>query len=1532
MTKIGNIIGKYLFRIIEWMIIGIILFLFAIRTPQFQTFLGKQATRFLSKEMGHTIRIGRIDIPFYNRLTLQDVFAEDGNNDTLLDVHQIKLSVRFLSIALRTINVKSVSLEKGKAYLRRDSIDGKFNYQYLIDYFKSDKKKKKMRPFTIKVGRLSLANFHFKLDDDRKVRIPFGVDYAHLDVKDIFLTMKDVKMKGVDLQGTISHLSFREQSGFVLSRLSTQFGLSQKGMFYDHLQLTTPQTSAVLPKLYFKMKGLKRFRTFVDDVSFDAILSQSKVSMKDVAYFAPRLKGMEEQVVVSATVLDRIKDLKIRNLLLDIRNKTTLSADLQLPDFRKLSSESIRENIHYAYIDLQELNDLKLPIGGSEAQRLNLNEIVQRFGYVDVRDLQTDGTYHDFSVKLKQVYTSIGTAQMNNWMDFIYQGDGVVAFQAREQMDSILKVNDFDLGTLIDNKLFGLTTGAFSLNGSFSKTNGIALENIKGNVSRFTFKEYAYKNIHIDNGTYSNKKVGGEVQIQDDNADLDFRGNLDFNERQSYLAEVDVTHLNLNRLNLIVSDSVYLIQGNLKADVEGDGLSSYHGNIRLSDFCVSQGNREFHAERAILSLLEDGDDNLMTLQSDVLDATLRGKIRYNDVVDEIKEVLAYSLPLLAEDAKKQKMKAPHSSLGSKFDFRFNLKAMNPILNMFVADMRISNGTKVFGDFSSLDTHLDLTLQSPELSVGKLRTKNVNLTHDFSQTGATLRYTMSQFYLNDSISPFESFIFVAKGTTDDLNSYVRWGKKDIDLSNIRWKSTFRAWDDFTFTIDKSLFTLNTHDWVLPRETSISYQQGDWLINDFELTHEDQYITIDGEYSKKEGKDLDICVSNLELKEVTSIFSLEMEIQGIANGEFHLSNEFNSFQFYGNTTIDKLVLNQIEVGDLNFIGRWNKPNKAIAIDGELIFRQNKTFNIHGNYYTARKKNNLDFVLDFDHTKIDFLNVFMDPEVISNIRGELTGNAHVKGELNNLSVEGSVNLEHGNVKVGMFGVNYGFSGKVNINNDLIYFDNLPLLDEKGSRGMLTGSILHDHFKNFNFDVFIGLDDVVAKDGTNNVGFLAMNTGYQDGTIYYGKAFVNGWVGIGGYLDNLNVEVNLKTRKNTSVVIPMYGAEEVDDILSYHIKHSDTLKKHDVSDANKLSVRLNLNFDLNPDASIKLVFDEQTEEEIAATGNGNISIRMSKEMPLSMQGNYVIDQGYYNFVYNPIRKRFLVEKGSSITWHGGGPTEADLNIRALYKVNTDVSTISPELESSSSSSSTQNVDAVINVKGDLEAPQLSFELNAPSASESVKAQLDRINSDNDELNKQFFMLLLTGHFQAQNAGISGIGNGGTNAALEAISGQINNLLDAVSKDVRLNVDLRSDDLSGKNSQAIGFKTGLLNNKLIIKGNVGVENNTSGSDQRNTSFIGDLSLEYVIDNAGNFTVKVFNESNSFSAIQDKELGMFTQGIGLVYSESFNKFKNTNFANFIADFFRRNKYFEYTKRRRKTLLPEFQNNAIIEEKKYPDEN
>ena len=199
---------------------------------------------------------------------------------------------------------------------------------------------------------------------------------------------------------------------------------------------------------------------------------------------------------------------------------------------------------------------------------------------------------------------------------------------------------------------------------------------------------------------------------------------------------------------------------------------------------------------------------------------------------------------------------------------------------------------------------------------------------------------------------------------------------------------------------------------------------------------------------------------------------------------------------------------------------------------------------------------------------------------------------------------------------------------------------------------------------------------------------------------------------------------------------------------------------------------------------------------------------------------------------------------------------------------------------------------------PKNAFDIKAPNAPETGKGLINRVVNDEDELNRQFFSLLLLRKFQP----LKGTITAGGSAALDMAESQINAILGQVSKDYDLNFNSAMDELLGENSLEFGVSKSFLEDRLIVSGSFGIENRlnstseNSTGDQLRTGFIGDVFVEYLINEAGTFRATAFNQSNTNSL--DDNAGPFTQGAGLSYHEDFNNSKDFKLLQYFFDIFR----------------------------------
>ena len=119
-------------------------------------------------------------------------------------------------------------------------------------------------------------------------------------------------------------------------------------------------------------------------------------------------------------------------------------------------------------------------------------------------------------------------------------------------------------------------------------------------------------------------------------------------------------------------------------------------------------------------------------------------------------------------------------------------------------------------------------------------------------------------------------------------------------------------------------------------------------------------------------------------------------------------------------------------------------------------------------------------------------------------------------------------------------------------------------------------------------------------------------------------------------------------------------------------------------------------------------------------------------------------------------------------------------------------------------------------------------------------------------------------------------------ISQQLSNILGSVTNNSNWNLgaNISTGDEGWNNAEYEGLLSGrLLNNRLLLNGQFGYRDNA----QATTSFIGDFDLQYLIFPNGNFSVRVYNQTNDRYFTRDS---MNTQGLGLILKKDFSSWRD----------------------------------------------
>lgn len=1532
MAKLLKITGRIIGITFEWILILILFLAFAVHTSSFQTFITQKITNYLSKELDTEIKIDKISIVFINRLAIDGLLIKDQKNDTLAYISTLYVTLDEINPEHKLI-INKVDLEKSTFHLSRDKKTGDYNYWFITDYFESSKKTKS-KTLGVHLKEIHLTDVSLDYDDNRKYYSDFGMDYDHLKIRNIHLDINNMSVKDGVYKGFISKLSATEKSGFILNNLTGYATVSPEGIHIKRLGITTPLTSIYAHKLNMNMHSLQDVYTFEDSVSFDASLNYCKVSMKDISLFAPALEGMDQIVYLKANVTRKIGNLKIANLDLKTGHNTHLEGDIVLPDFNHFEQSFFNERIDYAYVSIKDLKQIKLPVNNKN-RYIKFDEYVERLQYFETKNVSVDGHHDEFVFAAKKLNTALGSFELDNGISFEKnQAHNSYTFKQSLSDNYDVKVDSFKIGKFLNNNDLGIIDGIFSLSGEAYSLADIHFDTIGGDIDRFDYLGYSYKDIKIKNGKLvDNVFEATSIDVHDPNLVLSYHGKIDFKGKQSMDFEIDIEHAVLENLNITHAENSNL-SAKLSVKMDGDQLNNISGRINLLDnLKYSEGNKKIDVPKLTIDIKRLPSTDYLEINSALGYIKIDGKVDFKTIIPELENQVSKLFPAIIPP----KYRKPQKGVQKKdnhFNYFVEVKDVDSALNLFIPNLKVAKGTIIKGSYNGVTEDAVMHITSSSVQYQEIKFSGINLEQKITSNNIIAKYYFENFHLNDSID-VDKLSFDVKGTQDNLYSTLEWNPKTPDESFIQWNTSVLGIDKYDITLLPSFFNLKQKKWNVLKESVINIDGSTFEINHFVLEREKQFLSLDGKISKSNEEQLNFRLNDFRLDDFSSLFGSKYSIKGLVNGWGFLSNPYTNLTYIGDANIQDLYINNREIGNVFIQTQWDKNNNSFGMTGDLIYKGVETFAFDGRYYSDRINDNLDFNLIFDNTDIQFVNAFMDPDLLSNIKGLLIGSLKLNGTIDNPKLDGNIHLEGGNAKLALLNVNFGLSGTISADEDGFYINNMPVTDEEGNTGSLVGSIYHTQFEDWNFDLAFNLEDNGKRSGFAPGfiqpldKFLVMNTTYDPAYVYYGKGYATGMVNVSGYLDNIEINVDLTTEKGSEINFPMYGVSEINGETTFihHASKSDTIHKIKDPKIDFTGVDMKLNFHVTPDAKLKIILNDQTDEEIVATGSGDITVALNNLNDLTLDGTFTIDQGKYHFIMRPtINEIFILEQNGTITWTGD-PYDAILDLKCYYIVNANLNELAPSQNMGTTQQGNQPIKCYIILTESILKPAISFDIVPTKLNETSKTLLDGIRKSPDMLNKQFFSLLLAKKFQRID-GQSNIG-GGSDAAYDLLTSQINQMLNQMSKEYKLNVDIDKDNITGGTNATFGFQKEFLDGGLVLTSNVGIGN--QGTSQTQSSFIGDVNLEYILNEAGTFKISIFNESNQNSILQNK-LGLFTQGAGIQYEEDFNSIENFKLYQYFLDIFRHKDEKKYpVKRKRKHKpLPELESTTgFIYRKTYP---
>lgn len=1416
--------------------------------PAIQTKLGRYVTNSINEDFGTNLTIEKVDLSFLGSVQLKDVQIRDHHKDTLIFVKKLRTTLLNAKRVLdNEVSLKDISLDGVDFYMKTYKGEENDNLSVFIDSFDDGKPRDSLsNSFILKSSNVYVNELNFKLIDANKKD---SLNYA---VKNAGGNLQDLSIIGPNFSSKIRGLYFVDENGLNISNLTTDFSYSKTAMHFKNTTLQTRNTD-IKGDIHFKYKR-EDLADFNNKVYINADFSRSKIAVQDVKKLYKELSG-NDILSFSGKMRGNLNNFDLQKLSLSSRKGLKVQGDLSFVNVINIERGFVFEgdltNLTATYKELK--NILPNVLGKNLPSEFDKLGKFTLKGKVRVTPDQMQATVNVKS----EIGSTTSDLQITNIddIDFAeYNGD--------------IELNNFNIGVFFNDPLFGEVSLKGDVNGS-----GFRLDNINtsfiGKVSELQFKNYSYNNISA-NGQYQNNKFDGDLTIDDENFKMEFNGLADLSsEIHKFDFKSDITYLNLKETNLFTRDSIAELKGNIKLDVEGNTFDNIVGKATFKNVFYTNQKKEFSfKEFNISSSVKDSIKKIEVTSKDITNGYLEGKFTFS----ELFPVAQNALGSIYTNYTPYKV-APNQFL----DFNFTI--YNQIVNVFFPDISIDDKTKIKGKIKSNKNQLKLTFSSPRINAfGNevkdivLRTDNQNPLYD---THLTVKEINTKYYNATKLNLLNR----TQNDTLFFKSEFNGGLKNNEKFNLDFFYTINPESKSVVGFEKSTFVFKETAWNINPDKkntdkiTFDIKNSEYNFSKFKLVSGEQKIEFTGSLKGNSEKVLLADFTKVKLQSfMPEIDSLALKGKVTGNLDFVQKN--NTYEPEAILMIKDFEVNNFKQGDLsiNIKGdnSYEKYNVALSINNQKV----KSIAATGALDFSKKRPIIDLNVFLEEYNLAAFSP-LGQDVISSLRGSVSGDFSLRGFLRNPDMEGTLRLKNAGLKFPYLNVDYDFEGEsvISLRNQSFILEDIQLLDTKHkTKGKFLGNITHQNFEQWFLELNIDTDNLLVLDTENT-----------EEALYYGTAFIDGNASITGLTDQLTIDVNAKTNANTKFIVPLKDIETVDSYRLIHFKSDETIaedKQREIAQEAIKGLSLNIDLEVTKDAEAQVVIDEVNGSQLTGKGAGNLRIEINTRGKFNMFGDYRIESGVYDFKYGGIiNKPFVIQKGGIVSW-AGNPYEANLDVTAVYKAKANPGVLLENFNSNRK----EEIDLVTRITGGLFSSKQELDIQLTNVDPTIASELEFVLNDNNvnEKTTQFISLLAFGTFRNPDKVNFDVNNTLTSTASSAISAAFSSLLNSPDSKFQLGVDYQQgergndiDRLNIDNQVDLSVST-QVSDRVIINGKVGVPVGA----QTQSSVVGEVKVEVLLNKEGNFRGTIFNRQNEIQYSTEEE--GYTQGVGLSYQVNFN--------------------------------------------------
>ena len=1403
--------------------------LYLLKTGSVQEKIIQSLTNKISEKYGVDISINSSELSIEGGITLKDVLLNDHYNDTLFYIKNLKTNPKSLKkIIDGDVRFSTLQLDGLVLNIKRYSNDQINSLQFFLNVLKSKRDSTKLLPI-ISVSKFKIQNSEIRFPNISESYKIFKLKSTNLIAGPDFIETSFID--GNFEANKIKSFSFKSDS----------FKYTGCSVFINNYIFISDQG---------EISGNLKYKSFAGNL-FDYFEKPKIYSNLTISNFKPAKIWMSEKIdsllTVSAEldILGTLDSINIKNAKFDFG---FLKAEAEL-NLSNIFSE--KENIFSGYIITNNvvLSELKNNVKISTSP-------LDNFKNLKIKKFDLTGSYSskkwNITADIETDFGDFKTQLINNKINKLISNS------------ILIDVKNLNLSSLYNS----IPEGLISTNLNLNLKNGLMDWEIKegyfttSNIVPIQFRANGLGDFKKGNIYWSSSNG---LEVSSSKIEYDFSAKI-----KKLSSIINLKSYNLSSINNKIGEGQAILSGVFKSKIEGESIDESSIILTVQNLQLQHKNGLLNSSDFYLnSFNKNGIRNFSIINSSWLSGEAIGKFDLSKTNILINNALSETFPII-----------PKLKLFKSQEMKFDFTLSKELVNILNTDIESTEDFNLVGYLNSDEYKSYLDIEVPFFQYQDFFGQGLKVNINNKSSNRDSKFVIHKF--NYKNSNFGEFLLRSKRNDNKLSI------------NVQLKPLTNNGDGFNLNFDVNRLMNNMSVFNLT-ESSIIYNNGNWNLkelenepilydyknnsietNNFKISSGNSVIKIKGYYKGSNNFDVDLSFHNVNLNQLVK-HNENFKSEGLFNSTWRVKKTSTDNSFKGFLSSSEVYINKVLVGKIDLNVNGNTELNSYTIDWNLLNNNKNTFSGTGNFILENNSSKLDLDILFSKFDISFSSP-LGKKSMSNIRGYLDGDLNIWGDFSNLQNSGLISLTDSGFFIPYLNIDYSLSNNTQLNfyNKVLEFLPTELSDNIfDTKANFKAKFSHSNFKDWNMDLSVDSD-----------GLLLLNKKETPDVLFYGEGFLSGDISMKGPTKNPQLELAGLTAPGTSIKIPWKDTQEISDIsfITFVDKkskpNSDKLKQLETLNNEIRGLEMFFELDINPDATVEIVIDQSSGSYLSGRGVGKLLMETNTKGKFNMWGDFSTSAGVYNFKnFGLLDKKFNLEPGGSIVWDGN-PLEAQMNLNALYQVpggaNPAILLDNPNFNKKIPT------EVGIHLQGNLLKPDNPiFKIFFPNTSGTVVSEINYRLADPQRSQLQAISLLSQGVFiNDVSVSVQGI----TNNLYEKASDIFTSIIGDNDEKLKVGINYlqgdKNPDLDIFSEDRLGLTLSTqVSDKILINGKIGVP--IGGVNE--TLIVGDVQIDFILNEDGSLKAKVFNKENEFRYIGDK-LG-YTQGMGISYNVDFNNFK-----------------------------------------------